>query len=123
MPAASSIKFVDGVPPNSFVSPFTDQMPPSFYSSITVQDMRTQDCLPCAMTGVSRQEVENFIIQLAQASQFPPGNSITVVDNPPVIPPPPSPATEIIDVPTEIFVGIFNLARPVLFLRMDSQTT
>jgi hypothetical protein len=75
------------------------------------------------MTGVSRQEVENFIIQLAQASQFPPGNSITVVDNPPVIPPPPSPATEIIDVPTEIFVGIFNLARPVLFLRMDSQTT
>ncbi len=122
MPSAISVTFVDGVPPNSFVSPFTDRMPPSFYSSITVQDMTVEDCLPCAMTGVSRVEIQDFIIQLAQANILPPGSSVTLVENPPVIPPEPSPATEIIDVPTELFVGIFNLARPVQLLRMDSQT-
>lgn len=75
------------------------------------------------MTGVSRTEIQDFILQLAQANQLPPGNSVTTVDTPPVIPPEPSPATEIIDVSFDASVGIFTLVRPVVFERLDGYTT
>ncbi len=95
MPKATSVTLFNGTTPNAFVSPFSDRLPMSFYSSITVPNMPTQECLPCAMTGYSTSTVNQFIQDLASEIPLPLSNSITTSETLPTIPPEPQPPTSV----------------------------
>lgn len=95
MPSATSVMLFNGTTPNAFVSPFSDRLPVSFYSSITVPNMPTQDCLPCAMTGYSTSTVNQFIQDLATKIPLPLSNSVSTSQVTPTIPPEPQPPTSV----------------------------
>lgn len=95
MPSATSVTLFNGTTPNAFVSPFSDRLPVSFYSSITVPQMPTQDCLPCAMTGYSTSTVNQFIQDLATEIPLPLSNSVSTSEIIPAIPPEPQPPTTV----------------------------
>jgi hypothetical protein len=95
MPRATSVTLFNGTTPNAFVSPFSDRLPMSFYSSITVPNMPTQACLPCAMTGYSTSTVNQFIQDLASEIPLPLSNSISTSQTLPTIPPEPQPPTSV----------------------------
>ena len=95
MPSAISATIFDGTTPNAFLSPFSDRLPPSFYSSITVPQMPTQACLPCAMTGYSTSAVNQFILDLASEIPLPLSNSVSTTQVLPAIPPEPQPPTTV----------------------------
>lgn len=100
--------------PNAFVSPFSDQLPATLYSSITILGAKTDgQCLTCSVQGLNTPSLQDFIVQLAQSNAedayqvedgspsdptfsntlpTPPPQDANTPSQPP--PPPPEPPTE-----------------------------
>jgi len=121
MPRADSVEIFTASPPNAFVSPFTDRPPVAFYSSIVIPGTDKGDCLPCAITALSRLQLQSFVTELGGAMQRLPLPSLTLNANTPVIPDPPSNAVDTIEVDMLIGLGSPTLLRPATFARVDAE--
>lgn len=67
MPDATKNLIFESAPLNAFLSPFSDQLPASLYSSITILGKKnTVGCIPCAVLDLNTVELQEFIIQLAE---------------------------------------------------------
>lgn len=71
MPSIDSVKFIAEAAPNAFVSPFTDEMPVSLYSSIPfLRSKISGQCLNCSVLDLTRRELNEFMENVDPASIF-----------------------------------------------------
>jgi hypothetical protein len=121
MPKAKSVELFMQSAPSAFVSPFSDRPPVSFYSSIVIPGNDKNDCLPCAITALSRSQLEAFISELGGSLRQLPLPSLTLNQTVPVIPDPPSNAVDAIELDFLASLPIYAFLRPTSFSRIDSE--
>jgi hypothetical protein len=123
MPRAKTVELFTQSAPSAFVSPFSDRPPVAFYSSIVIPGNDKNDCLPCAITALSRGQLEAFISELGDTARQLPLPSLTLDQQPPVIPDPPSSAAETVELDFVAALPIYAFLRPTAFIRLDSTAT
>lgn len=70
MPDISQVAFFKRTE-SAFVSPFTDTLPAVLYSSIVIPRAKeTSACIDCAVLNLKQAEIQEFLIQTAQANQL-----------------------------------------------------
>lgn len=92
MPHANQTVFFLGTAPNAFVSPFSAQLPLAFYSSIAIPGAKPEEtCVPCAVTGIKKKALADFVAEISATVKVLPKAGITLTETTPEIPPIPIP--------------------------------
>ena len=90
MPKSTDIELDLRPTASAFVSPISNGPPPVLYSSIAIKKTDDDGCISCAVVGIRRGPLNEFIRQLAASDSTPVSSGVSISENIPDIPQLPS---------------------------------